>query len=686
MDLVDLSGIDRQSLLNPAESARSYSSVYPTSPKFAELDDSMLDSTTNAGCWTPSTATFTPGTDGYLGTTPIVWTATGDRRSAHSCLGDDAFPKNFDLNLGGAKTVAAVRLFSDWWGKRPKDSELWARITPIMPNAADFSCTGARNSEQSMGYTLDMDASFKLSMVLKWTAPPSDNRGGIWEWRGIGGRIAIFYDSGLAIQACSDVDDWDNCEIQTNRYTLPAGRDAMNGVDHDVVVEWDADSKTLSWAFSSGGSQYASGSKEMADGFGAEAKPKLCSSGSGGLGPWAGTVTNLLFEGWGWSLQKSFTYSNGRADCGDGTTTFGGQPCTCCGEGTNSQSYMSLELAQQYTLRSSSYCKGNSATHPSGIQKNVSPDACKALCDQDATCGSYDIISPTGNSAGYANWCVLAPATDCIPTTHSNWDRYEKTRPIVSDLRVVVKSGWCNGNQYMLAFQSVATKSEFMTIDTGALQSITGVVTQGRGVGADQWVKSYTVQVSTDGSSWTAVDEGATFTGNTDKLIKVTSTFASPVDARHVRIFPTTWNSWPSMRAGVLGGCIEAEWAHVYQIDPVHAVTKVLITSFSPVYASATTNGAGEIAFYGQTSLEDEFDSSFNPLTKGHLCPKTCGRCGSFDTIAPYLPDSHLPSRSIAPPEGIYDWVVETVHQRVQRLIETALCRGLWHTVRLVHV
>ena len=91
-------------------------------------------------------------------------------------------------------------------------------------------------------------------------------------------------------------------------------------------------------------------------------------------------------------------------------------------------------------------------------------------------------------------------------------------------------------------------------MDTGSVQEIQGVATQGRGDGStpDQWVSSYKVTMSNDTISWTDVDGGFTFTGNVgagDPVVR--NNFAAVVTARYIGIDPQTWNDRISMRAGV---------------------------------------------------------------------------------------------------------------------------------------
>ena len=89
-----------------------------------------------------------------------------------------------------------------------------------------------------------------------------------------------------------------------------------------------------------------------------------------------------------------------------------------------------------------------------------------------------------------------------------------------------------------------------MTIDAGIVHMVHGIATQGR-YRYDQWVTSYSVQVSRDGAMFTDVDGGASFTANSDNGTVVNACFSTPVSARYVRIKPKSWNNHISMRAAL---------------------------------------------------------------------------------------------------------------------------------------
>jgi len=97
------------------------------------------------------------------------------------------------------------------------------------------------------------------------------------------------------------------------------------------------------------------------------------------------------------------------------------------------------------------------------------------------------------------------------------------------------------------------TIGEWYQMDNGVVGKITGVAIKGR-KDTDQWVKTFKVQSKGATGTWTDVDSGKVYTGNTDQDTQVDVTFDAPVDARYIRIYPQTWNSFMSLRADIVAG------------------------------------------------------------------------------------------------------------------------------------
>jgi hypothetical protein len=93
---------------------------------------------------------------------------------------------------------------------------------------------------------------------------------------------------------------------------------------------------------------------------------------------------------------------------------------------------------------------------------------------------------------------------------------------------------------------------EWMTMDSGAVQTIAGVAVQSRR-GTNQMIRSFKVLVSNaSNTDFTYVDNGRLFVGNSVREVIENVKFADPVSARYVRIEIQSWNEYPSMRAGLL--------------------------------------------------------------------------------------------------------------------------------------
>jgi hypothetical protein len=98
---------------------------------------------------------------------------------------------------------------------------------------------------------------------------------------------------------------------------------------------------------------------------------------------------------------------------------------------------------------------------------------------------------------------------------------------------------------------STNVPGQYMTISLGSVQTVAGVVTQGR-AGVSQWVSTYKVQTSPDCSVYSDIDGGRVFSGNVEGYSKVPNFFSTAVQASCVRLLPQSWVNHMSMRAGVI--------------------------------------------------------------------------------------------------------------------------------------
>ncbi|KAL5011809.1 hypothetical protein ScPMuIL_010360 [Solemya velum] len=94
-------------------------------------------------------------------------------------------------------------------------------------------------------------------------------------------------------------------------------------------------------------------------------------------------------------------------------------------------------------------------------------------------------------------------------------------------------------------------KAEFPNV-----KEISAVATKGRN-GYPQWVTAYSIRYSIDGATWAMVKnnngQDKVFSGNNDEDTLVENFLPTPIKAMFIRIQPTKWYTWVSMRFGVSG-------------------------------------------------------------------------------------------------------------------------------------
>ncbi|CAH3172634.1 unnamed protein product [Porites evermanni] len=98
-------------------------------------------------------------------------------------------------------------------------------------------------------------------------------------------------------------------------------------------------------------------------------------------------------------------------------------------------------------------------------------------------------------------------------------------------------------------------RNQWIQIDLGVVTRVKRIATQGR-YDANQWVKSYTVSYSSDGSRFYPVKHGRRikiFQGNMERQLVVFHKFRPSLKTRYVRVHPRTWYSWIAMRFELYG-------------------------------------------------------------------------------------------------------------------------------------
>ncbi|PFX12512.1 Receptor-type tyrosine-protein phosphatase F, partial [Stylophora pistillata] len=119
------------------------------------------------------------------------------------------------------------------------------------------------------------------------------------------------------------------------------------------------------------------------------------------------------------------------------------------------------------------------------------------------------------------------------------------TPPNNGRLNYVSGSSWC---------AETSDANSYLQIDLQTLHIICAVSTQGNSQ-ANQWVKNYTLQLSTDGTTWTDYTEGGlvkVFEGNDDRNTKVKQ-IVYGVLTRYLRFRPQTDQGGVCMRTEVFG-------------------------------------------------------------------------------------------------------------------------------------
>ncbi|XP_066290412.1 uncharacterized protein [Branchiostoma lanceolatum] len=219
---------------------------------------------------------------------------------------------------------------------------------------------------------------------------------------------------------------------------------------------------------------------------------------------WKGTATNLLHH-----LKNSLQVVSKRLE---GVSETGGSS-----EGTkvlaaNLTTVLSRKLSQQLQEATEKIIWEAKGPYPMGVESGAIPDAQMTASSEyndnhGPRRGRLYIVNDDG---GIGAWCA-------------------KTN---------------DGNQWL-------------QVDLGKVEEVSGVVTQGRQDCCDQWVTTYKLHFSTDGANWRPyIDRFGrqkVLQGDSDRDTPQRHLLDESVTARYVRFMIVTWQNHICMRVEVLG-------------------------------------------------------------------------------------------------------------------------------------
>ncbi len=150
------------------------------------------------------------------------------------------------------------------------------------------------------------------------------------------------------------------------------------------------------------------------------------------------------------------------------------------------------------------------------------------------------------------DYTIHSPSTNSSPTywgVSSAWNSVTGATGSHDVFSAAHYTPWLNSGLGWVA-QSQNT-SQWITLNYDEPAFIKGVVVQGRANNAQQWVSEAHIETSmTGGDPWTRVLSNKSLNVNTTE--DVYSEFTTPVFAKAVRVLPTVWNSYITMRLGMI--------------------------------------------------------------------------------------------------------------------------------------
>lgn len=210
------------------------------------------------------------------------------------------------------------------------------------------------------------------------------------------------------------------------------------------------------------------------------------------------------------------------------------------------------------------------------------------------------------------DYAIHSPSTNTNPTywnVSSAWNSTTGSTGSPDPFGTNHFTPWLNSGLGWLA--QTQNTSQFITLNYDEPAYIKGIVTQGRANNGGQWVSEAHIETSMTGSEpWTRVLSNKAL--NSNSLEDVLSIFPTPVFAKSVRVLPTNWNSYITMRMGMLvkptnpvtdGLVVNLDAANIKSYQGTGIIWSDISSSsnHATISLSPTHNAATGLTFNGST-------------------------------------------------------------------------------------
>ncbi|MBN3275745.1 NRP1A protein, partial [Polyodon spathula] len=214
-----------------------------------------------------------------------------------------------------------------------------------------------------------------------------------------------------------------------------------------------------------------------------------------------------------------------RLEIWDGFPGVGPHVGRFCGQNTPGRFRTSTGILAMTLMTDNAIAKEGFSANFTVIEKTVPED--------------FDCLEPLGMESGE----ITSDQIMCSSQYNANWSA-EKSR------LNYIENAWTPAED---------SSKEFIQVDLGFLRFVSAIGTQGavsKVTSKVYYVKSYKVDVSSNGEDWITLKEGSKqkiFQGNTNHVDVVKTPLPKPTLTRFVRIRPTTWENGIALRFEVYG-------------------------------------------------------------------------------------------------------------------------------------